>query len=145
MRKELEGDEVFVAEAMFNFMYRFDYEAGGSDQSPVSPLIYNVKVYSFADKDDVPMLKSLARGKLEKAVKTCWNMDDLPHAITEIYSSTPGTDRGLRELEKQNVLEETVDFAADVSRCMASREASKEYGCCDCLLCYQADCSKPPW
>lgn len=133
-------------------MYRFDYEVGSSDQSPMSPLIFHVKVYSIADKYDVPMLKSLARGKFEKAVKTCWDMDDLPHAITEIYSSTPRTDRGLRELvvetvckhkdtlmEKQdfqNVLEETVGFAADVSRYLASGnvlpKANGRYNCPNC-------------
>jgi speckle-type POZ protein len=56
---------------MLHFMYLFDYDASGSDQAPVSPMIFNVKVYSIADKYDVPMLKSQAREKFEKVVKTC--------------------------------------------------------------------------
>ena len=61
---------------MLNFMYRFDYDAGGIDQALVSPMIFNVKVYSIADKYDVQMLKSQAKEKFKKVVKTCWNMDD---------------------------------------------------------------------
>jgi hypothetical protein len=67
---ELEED-VSVFEAMLHFMYLFDYDASGRDQAPISSMIFNVKVYSIADKYDVPMLKSQAREKFEKVVKTC--------------------------------------------------------------------------
>lgn len=132
-------------------MYRFDYDAGGSDQASVSPMIFHLKVYSIADKYDVLVLKSQASEKFAKLVKTCWDMDDFPCAITEIYSSTYGTDRGLRDLvietvcehiyallEKQDfqtVLEETPGFAADVTRVIAQCVPSKNCRCYRCPNC----------
>ena len=134
---------------MLNFMYRFDYDAGGIDQALVSPMIFNVKVYSITDK--YQMLKSQAKEKFEKVVKTCWNMNDFLYAITEIYNLTPKTDRGLRDivikiickhinalLEKQDfqiVLEETFSFAADVTQLMAHGGAFKKYQCYRCTSC----------
>ena len=147
---ELKEDEASVVEAMLNFMYNFNYDASGSDQAPVSPMTFSARVYSIADKYHVPALKSQAKQKFEKAVKTCWNMDDFPNAIIEVYNSTPATDRGLRDLvvgiaymhintllKKQdfrNVLEETVGFAADVTEFMAVEgdSAPKEYKCPSC-------------
>jgi speckle-type POZ protein len=128
-------------------MYRFDYDASG--QGEVPPTVFNAKVYGIADKYDVTTLKLQAKEKFEKAAETCWRMDDFPHAITEVYSSTPATDRGLRDvvtrvvrrhidvfLEKQefnNVLEETVGFAADVTRFIVKEyKGLKEYRCPHC-------------
>ena len=83
-------------------------------------------------------------------------MDDFPHAIREIYSSTPGNDRGLRDLvvktacehmetlseqpEFRILLEEACSFAADVVLFMAKDrfEAkvrapnTKKYNCPSC-------------
>lgn len=141
---------------MLHFMYRFDYDASGNDQGRASPTVFNVRVYSIADKYDVPGLKSYAKRKFEKAVETCWDMDDFPHAITEIYSSTPAPDRGLRDLvievackhidallEKQvfqDVLEEAVGFAAGVTQAMAKEadSALKKYRCPNCSKIWQA-------
>lgn len=134
-------------------MYRFDYDA--SDRGEVPPTVFNAKVYGIADKYDVTTLKLQAKEKFEQAAKTCWRMDDFPHAITEVYSSTPATDRGLRDvvtrvvcghidvfLEKQefkNVLEETVGFAADITRFIVKEYKSlKEYRCPNCGLSWKA-------
>ena len=134
-------------------MYRFDYDA--SDQGEVPPTVFNAKVYGIADKYDVTTLKLQAKEKFKQAAETCWRMDDFPHAITEVYSSTPATDRGLRDvvtrvvcghidvfLEKQefkNVLEETVSFAADVTRFIVKeRRILKEYRCPSCRHSWKA-------
>jgi speckle-type POZ protein len=117
----------------------------------ISAMIFSVKVYSIADKCDVPALKMQAKEKFEKAVKTCWNMDVLPRAVSEIYDSTPETERGLRDpvteivckhiktlLEKQdfkNVLEETAGFAADITRLMALEAGSGKSQCYKCPNC----------
>lgn len=123
---------------MLRFMYTFDYDGSGNDHERVSPMIFNAEVYSIADKYGVEALKTRAKEKFDKAVWTCWDMDDFPRAITEVYSSTPSTDRGLRDavveitfqnintlLKKpdfQDVLEDTVGFAADVTKIMAQRK-----------------------
>lgn len=94
---ELKEDDFRVVEAMLHFMYRFDYDGSGNDQGRVSPMLFNVQVYGIADKYGILALKSVAKEKFDKAVRTCWDMDDFAHVITEIYSSTPSTDRGLRD------------------------------------------------
>ena len=138
-------------------MYRFNYDIGGNDQAPVSPMTFDARVYSIADKYEVLMLKSLAKEKFKQAVKTCWNMDDFPETLIEVYSSTPRTDRGLRDLvveivckhiqallEKQDfqtALDEIVGLAADVSRYMANENAltkSRSYKCANCHNTWEA-------
>jgi hypothetical protein len=47
---------------------------------------------------DIPQLKEVAKEKFETAAKACWQMDDFPVAIAEVYSDTLETDRGLRDL-----------------------------------------------
>lgn len=135
-------------------MYRFDYDADGSDQASVAPMVFHVKVYSIADKYDVLALKLQAREKFAKLVKTCWDMEDFPDAITEIYSPTHGIDRGLRDLvveivskhihallkrqDFQDLLEETLGFAADVIRLIAPRLLIKKYRCPSCYKIWEA-------
>jgi len=141
---ELPDDDLPIVEAMLNFLYHFDYQAS------TSPMIFNAKVYGIADKYNIPTLKSKAIEKSRKSVETCWSMDDFPHAIREIYSSTPGNDRGLRDLvvkiacehmetlseqpEFRILLEEAYGFAADVVLFMArgSFERIKTHKCPNC-------------
>jgi speckle-type POZ protein len=144
---------VFAVEAMLQFMYTSDYDASGSAENSASPMVLNVKVYSIADKYDVPALKSQAKEKFETTVKTCWNMDDFPYAVAEVYNSTTSIDRGLRDvvidvtcehinqlLSKQgfcDVLGESVGFASDMTQHLAkSQEESekrlKKYQCPNC-------------
>lgn len=122
---------------MIHFMYGFEYDSSGSDHGRVSPILFNVNMYQIADKYRVPKLKECAKEKFEKAIKACWEMDDFPRTITETYSSTPKTDRGLRDplvttalnyidcLHKKedfiHVLEETIGFGADLIRSSISR------------------------
>ena len=146
---ELQEDNARAVEAMLGFMYTFDYDCSGNDLERTSPMLFNVEVYSIAEKYGVSSLKLRAKEKFERAVKTCWDMDDLAHTITYIYSSTPPTDRGLRDavvevvyehisalLKKhtfRDVLEETVGFAADVTQLMVSSErAFQKYHCPNC-------------
>ena len=89
----LNDDDVSAVEAMLRFLYSFDYDAGGSAADVASPMVFNVKVYSIADKYDIPALKSVASQKFKELVKTCWNMDDFPHAVAEVYGSTPQNDQ----------------------------------------------------
>ena len=148
---------------MLQFMYSFDYDASGSADSSASPMVFNVKVYSVADKYDVPALKSQARQKFETTAKTCWDMDDFPDAVVQVYNSTTSIDRGLREvvvdiacehidelLSKQgfrDVLEETLGFASDVAQFLAKDQKNTsqkkpvgqgKYQCPSCALQWEA-------
>lgn len=149
---QLKEDNPRAVEAMIHFMYGFEYDSSGSDHGRVSPMLFNVNVYQIADKYGVPKLKDRAKEKFEKANETCWEMDDFPMTITKAYSSTPKTDRGLRDplirtalnhidcLHKtedfMQVLEETVGFGADLIRSSVSRMSTNisltKYSCPSC-------------
>jgi speckle-type POZ protein len=135
-------------------MYTSDYDASGSAENSASPMVSNAKVYSIADKYDVPSLKSQAEEKFKTTVETCWNMDDFPYAVVEVYNSTTSIDRGLRNvitevacehinelLSKQgfrDVLEEIIGFASDVAQHLAripvksEERGQKKYKCPSC-------------
>ncbi|KAM3068339.1 hypothetical protein ACMFMG_009478 [Clarireedia jacksonii] len=159
-RIHLQGDDVFAVEAMLQFMYTFDYNASGGAKSSSSPMVFNAKVYSIADKYEVLSLKSHAKQKFETTVDTCWDMDDFPHAITEVYNSTPSVDQGLRKVvvdaackhidqllskqEFRDVLEGTEGFAPDVTQTLAmcqrqSKTSSQvKYRCPNCSKQWEA-------
>ena len=145
---KLEDDSASAVHAMLQFMYTFDFDSSGNDLERMSPMLFDVEVYSLAEKYDVSPLKLLTQDKFRKAVETCWDMDDFAQTVVAVYSSTPSTDRGLRDtiaevtrdhiatlLEKclfKEVLEVTAGFAADVIQLMASGSAKKKYRCPNC-------------
>lgn len=90
----LRTDDSSAVEAMVHHMYGFDYNSSGNDSSRKSPMLFNVKVYHIADKYDIPQLKDAAK---EKFVKACWQMDNFPAAIAEVYKATSKTDEGLQD------------------------------------------------
>ncbi|KAK7177377.1 BTB/POZ domain-containing protein, partial [Paraphaeosphaeria sporulosa] len=151
-------DDVRVVEAMLHFMYTFDYEAIGDAENSPSPMVFNVKVYSIAEKYDIPALKLLAKQKLQKTAEICWDMDDFPHAVAEIYASTPSADQSLRQLSTEiscdhikqllakqgfrDVLDEAVGFASDVAQFLAKNQVRsiqpKKYTCPGCEHTFEA-------
>ena len=163
---DLEEDNV---EAMARFMYIFDYNLSGISWDGFSPMVFNIKVYSIADKYDIPALQVLAKEKFEKAVRVCWDMADFPDAIAQVYDSTPGQelrkgiesmvcihiDELLSKLRFRNVLEETVEFASAIVQQLNKNRASscKKYRYPSCnkqweailpkgSCCYYTHCGK---
>ncbi|KAI0550687.1 BTB/POZ protein [Xylaria curta] len=93
----LEEVEVDVVKAMIEFMYRFDYNLPDG----VSTLLFDAKVYSIADRYIIPSLKDYSKVKFQCAVRSLLDSDnlhsDLLTVSTEVYCSTPESDRGLRD------------------------------------------------
>lgn len=137
-----------AVEAMLHFMYGFDYDSSGSGLGRASPMLFNALVHKVADKYRVPALKHLARQKFDAAVSTCWNMDDFPHVISEVYTTT---DKGLQNqvvsVSHQNiqsllvkedfmrVLNDTPSFAADVLQLLVKEKKKpsvRKYECPHC-------------
>ncbi len=83
---------------MLQFLYKFDYHDGRGFADTMEPLSFNVLVYSIADKYDIQELKELAKEKFECLVKEQWVQDAFPEALRAVYGTTPGTDRGLRDI-----------------------------------------------
>lgn len=58
----------------------------------------SVRVYGIADKYDIPPLKELARQRFCNRAETHWDCGDFPAMVREVFDSTPGSDRGLRDV-----------------------------------------------
>lgn len=126
-------DDPGAVEAMIRFMYENEYDSSGNNDAQVSPMLFDVMVYQVADKYGVAALKKVSKGKFDRAASICWEMDDFPHVITHVYSSSECEE--LRDtiaqishehidklIVKNNffrVLQETSGFAADIVQLMA--------------------------
>ncbi|KAL8748348.1 MAG: hypothetical protein Q9184_007371 [Pyrenodesmia sp. 2 TL-2023] len=67
-------------------------------RSNVSALMNNVLVYALAEKYDIQSLKDLAKEKFELRSATPWEEDNLIAVAELVYTATPATDRGLRDV-----------------------------------------------
>ncbi|KAI4088817.1 MAG: hypothetical protein LQ344_005794 [Seirophora lacunosa] len=62
-------------------------------------IMNNAAVYALAEKYDIPALKNLAKEKFEARCRGFrWADANLVVALEMVYSSTPETDRGLRDI-----------------------------------------------
>lgn len=84
---------------MLRFLYTCSYP--GCDKGS-SDAVVNVLVYSAADYYGIKSLKTLAKDKFQKAMtlKAAFDADSFSGVITQIYSTTPSSDRGLRDCAK---------------------------------------------
>lgn len=86
---------------MFDFLYRLNYDDQLSITGDASQyngrLTINARVYAIAEKYGVWSLKDTAIQKSADILKQMWNTNDLFTAIEIVWTSTPGSDRGLRE------------------------------------------------
>ncbi|KIX08720.1 uncharacterized protein Z518_03377 [Rhinocladiella mackenziei CBS 650.93] len=150
----LKEDDSGAVEAMIRFMYENEYDSSGNSEERISPMVFNVRVYRVADKYGVPALKQLSKEKLDHAANICWDMDDFPHVITDVYGTSECEE--LRDtiarvsheymealLKKDKflrVLEETSGFAADLVRLMAAAHTTRtEYQCPSCGGTWEAN------
>ena len=75
-----------------------DSQENAADNSTWKRLINNVSVYAIADKYAIDPLKALAKGKFKALFETDFSPHGLSHVVREVFSSTPATDRGLRDV-----------------------------------------------
>lgn len=85
---------------MLSYFYACDYSDTGDNSGDA---IINVLVYAIADKYNIPLLKALAKDKFQvvtNAEDNEWNPDAFAGVCIQIYSTTPSSDRGLRDCAK---------------------------------------------
>lgn len=115
---------------MIDYFYKLDYSDSPFDNGGKPTLVINAQVYAIAEKNDVRSLKALAKEKFLAKVERGWKEEGFSLAIKEVYTSTPDTDRGLRDsicgVARVNVstllgredfripLQEINDFAVDL-------------------------------
>ena len=74
-----------------------------------SSLMINVQVYAMADKFDIAELKVLAKQKFSKSAQG-WPLPDFPRVVHEALTSTPESDRGLRDILRRILAEHVKDI-----------------------------------
>ncbi|KAF5974688.1 ARM repeat protein [Fusarium coicis] len=137
--------EPAVVGAMTLFLYCFDYESPADS----SAMMFHAKVYQIADKYDIEALKRLAATKYRTSIDAGWEMDSFPVAIELAYTTTPPSDRGLRDIAVEvafkrlgnlmaqdrfcGMMRDNPDIAADIIR-FTNRicERVKNYKCRTC-------------
>ena len=82
--------------------------------TPRDPRMMNdVLVYAVAEKYDIRELKDLAKHKFRTLASSKWPQDDF-HAVTEaVFSTTPETDMGLRQIVMDICGEHSEDILRD--------------------------------
>lgn len=120
---------------MLLYLYKCDYPKGtGKD----SPLVLHAGMYALGDKYDIGHLKYLAMEYFSEALKGHTFNDDSCNAVAIVCSTTPPSDRGLRDciaptMKKYwselrgkkfiNVLKSNCDIAIDlIDHCTASTD-----------------------
>ena len=75
-----------------------------------SQLLIHSKLYSLADKYDIPGLQDLAAAKFKAACADFWHTEAFPVVAEHVFISTPDTDTGLRAIVKTLLLEYKQDL-----------------------------------
>ncbi|KAM5470701.1 hypothetical protein MauCBS54593_003742 [Microsporum audouinii] len=162
--KEAEPDAIAT---IIRFLYGFNYVSSSGGSTRTFPILFDAQIYGLADRYGIPSLKKHVKDKFSKSIRACWDMDDFPLVIEEVYSSTPAAVRDLRDLvagisyefrskllvkeEFIRVLESCSCFAADLVRLGASSESMAKYRCpvcgkrwgCDANVRFCVLCGKP--
>lgn len=137
---------------MIRFMYENEYDSSGHSEERISPMLFNVRVYGVADKYGVRALKDLSKEKFDHATRICWSMDDFPHVITHVYSTSEceelrdtiarishdNIEALLKKDKFWQVLRETSGFAADIVQLMVNTTDLCQYRCPSCQNTWEA-------
>ncbi|KGO76798.1 Helicase, C-terminal [Penicillium italicum] len=94
---EIKDEHPRIVEAMIRSFYGLSYDINQSDHQ-MCPMLFNVKVYSIADRFQVEYLKIQAKLTFVTLAQDHWNSDEFLTAAFEAYKTTPKSDRGLRDV-----------------------------------------------
>ncbi len=112
-----------VVEAVLTYLYNFNYETGMLITSRPPPMVFHAQVYAMAEMYGIQSLKTYSKEKFETTIATGWNLEAFPSSITEVFSTTPETDRGLRDPVIKVCCENSKALVADDGFKVILREA----------------------
>jgi len=98
----LQEDDPDMVDNMLRFLYTLDYQDGAEGGRP---LLVNAKMYAIGDKYCIEALKKLAKTKFSEALDAGWDIVSFPEVIETVYTTTPATDRDLRDCLTHVLLE----------------------------------------
>ena len=71
---------------------------GNADQ-----LLLDAKMYAIGDKFDTASLKAMALKRFNRGCLAHWNTDEFAAAAHHVFTSTPDTDMGLRDIVAETI------------------------------------------
>ena len=98
---DLVEDDPDIVDRMIDYLYRLDYDDqpdSASVKEPSGRLVINCLVYAIADKYEIWSLKDVAKQKTAELVGKEWKDDNFLVALETAWTTTPQSDRGLRDL-----------------------------------------------
>ena len=130
---------------MIEFLYHHDYEAPavfvsaesanerakpmGLSLPPLVPsgdcnVLMHAKMYTLGSKYMIESLKAIALQKFTEAVKYAWNHPDFIVAVRVVYTTTPHSDKGLREVALRTLLDHSAILSRkdDLEACICSMD-----------------------
>ncbi|KAI7240294.1 hypothetical protein KC343_g7155 [Hortaea werneckii] len=113
-------DDPDAVKLMIDFLYLHNYVAietcfsetpkasnkrtlGATDGDAGS--IMHAKVYALGSKYQIPSLQSTSLKKFEAAAALAWDSEEFVHAVHLVYTTTPDSDKGLRDIAAHVILE----------------------------------------
>ena len=114
------------------------FAAGKSTEDGRSSMMINVQVYAMAEKFDIAELKILAMEKFLTCAQG-WPLPDFSSVVHEALTSTPESDRGLRDILKRILAEHVEeicpveDLTLDESSSAAIQNRNTRHQWCDAL------------
>ncbi|KAK5121820.1 hypothetical protein LTR85_004695 [Meristemomyces frigidus] len=85
---ELHDDDPDAVEAMLRFFYTLDYSDLPKSRDSVCSAVFNVRVFTLAEKYLLVHLREHAAAKFAAAADRSWGSDGFTDAITEAYTTT---------------------------------------------------------
>ncbi|KAI7153323.1 hypothetical protein KC349_g8457 [Hortaea werneckii] len=109
-------DDPAAVKLMIDFLYLHDYPLVRTYLDASDPLklfvksgddgaIMHAKVYALGSKYQIPSLQSASLKKFEEAANLAWDTDEFVHAVHLVHSTTPDSDKGLRNITASVILE----------------------------------------
>lgn len=113
MSKSSEG-HVFIQDEKVQQNKRTANQPGKQPETETSEgwylLFFHIAMYSLADRMLIEGLKTPSKSKFEGELRQKLDLDFFPGMIRDIYTSTPQTDRGLRDLVVRLTMEHLTEL-----------------------------------
>ncbi|CAN9449974.1 unnamed protein product [Alternaria alternata] len=108
-KADLSEDEPEIVKLLVQYLYEGEYDIKLTDMahSAQPVLLVNAKMYEIGDKYDVLGLKQLALAKFSLACETYWESQQFAPAAHYAFSTTPESDKGLRDIVTKTIADHT--------------------------------------
>ena len=87
-----------VLDKVLCYVYKRDYQVDAKSAVTIHP-----EVYALADYLGMQPLKQIVKKKFSEALKEDWEVVSFTKALRTIYTTTPASDRGLRDAAKAHL------------------------------------------